>query len=194
MAEFTIMNNTTLNTLVAFLLMIHAARIHAESVTLTATAANGGTGLSSIITLASNDVAEVLHTKLETNNGSEADAVYSALLVTVGGSTYRYTAISISNPAIGRPSIAGPATIQLSATIPAGTGNSVKALCTIKTTRAADDVRPSTSVVIPADASGPVNIIMESSVDLITWTPALPGIYGSTTQKRFFRVRAEKQP
>jgi len=114
-------------------------------------------------------------------------------LVTVGGSTYRYTASSIANPAIGHPAIAGPATIQLSATIPAG-ANSVKALCTLKITRAADEIQPSTAVVIPADSSGPVNIILESSVDLITWTPALPGTYGSTTQKRFFRVRAEKQP
>ena len=158
---------------VASLLMIYGARLHAASVTLTAAAANGGTGLSSIVTLASNDVAEVMHTKLEGNNGSEAEGIYSALLVTIGGSTYRYTASSISNPAIGRPSIAGPATIQLSATIPAG-ANSAKALCTLKITRAADDIRPSTSVVIPADSSGPVNIIMESSVDLVTWTPVDP--------------------
>ena len=191
----TIMNRTTLiNTLAAFLLMLHAARLHAEIVTLTATATNGGTSLSSIITLASNDVAEVLHTKLESSNGGESVGVYSsALLVTVGGSTYRYTANSISNPAIGRPSIAGPATIQLSTTSAAG-DNTDKALCTIKITRAADDIRPSTSVVIPADSSGPVSIILESSVDLITWTPALPGTYGGATQKRFFRVRAEKQP
>lgn len=52
---------------------------------------------------------------------------------------------------------------------------------------------PSTAVVIPADASGPVNIILESSTDLLTWTPASPGSYGSSTAKRFFRVRAVSQ-
>lgn len=49
---------------------------------------------------------------------------------------------------------------------------------------------PSTAVVIPADAAGPVNVILESSTDLVTWTAALPGSYASSTTKRFFRVRA----
>ena len=48
----------------------------------------------------------------------------------------------------------------------------------------------STAVVIPEDASGPVSIILESSTDLVTWTPANPGTYGSSTMRRFFRVRA----
>lgn len=52
---------------------------------------------------------------------------------------------------------------------------------------------PSTAVVIPADASGPVSIILESSTDLVTWTAASPGSYGSSTAKRFFRVRAVAQ-
>lgn len=48
----------------------------------------------------------------------------------------------------------------------------------------------SNAVVIPEDASGPVEIIMESSTDLINWTLANPGTYGASTQKRFFRLRA----
>jgi len=52
---------------------------------------------------------------------------------------------------------------------------------------------PSTAVVIPTDATGPVDVVLESSADLVTWTPALPGTYGSTEPKRFFRVRAVKQ-
>jgi len=46
------------------------------------------------------------------------------------------------------------------------------------------------AVVIPEDASGPVEIVLESSTDLVNWTPANPGTYGSSTEKRFFRVRA----
>jgi hypothetical protein len=46
------------------------------------------------------------------------------------------------------------------------------------------------AVVIPEDASGPVEIILESSTDLVNWTAANPGTYGSSTVKRFFRVRA----
>ena len=48
----------------------------------------------------------------------------------------------------------------------------------------------SSSVVIPEDASGPVNIVIESSTDLVTWVAANPGSYGATTTRRFFRVRA----
>lgn len=52
---------------------------------------------------------------------------------------------------------------------------------------------PTSAVVIPADANGSVSIILESSVDMVTWTAALPGTYGSSTEKRFFRVRAVNQ-
>ena len=52
---------------------------------------------------------------------------------------------------------------------------------------------PTGIVVIPTDATGPVNIILESSTDLVTWTAATPGTYGSSTTKRFFRTRAVNQ-
>lgn len=57
----------------------------------------------------------------------------------------------------------------------------------------AASVTPSNSVVIPANAAGPVQIILESSTDLITWTAATPGNYSASTTKRFFRVRAVQQ-
>jgi hypothetical protein len=50
--------------------------------------------------------------------------------------------------------------------------------------------KPSTAVVIPSDDKGAVEIIMESSTDLVNWTEALPGTYGTSTAKRFFRLRA----
>ena len=53
---------------------------------------------------------------------------------------------------------------------------------------------PSNTVVIPTDASGPVEIIMESSKDLVNWTRAELGTYGADTPKRFFRVRAVVKP
>lgn len=49
------------------------------------------------------------------------------------------------------------------------------------------------AVVIPEDASGPVEIILESSTDLVNWSLANPGTYASSTQRRFFRVRAVVQ-
>jgi hypothetical protein len=54
-------------------------------------------------------------------------------------------------------------------------------------------VTPVNSVVIPSDARGNVQIIMESSSDLVNWIPSLSGTYGSTYTNRFFRVRAVAQ-
>ncbi len=56
-----------------------------------------------------------------------------------------------------------------------------------------ENLVPTSSVVIPTDASGPVEIILESSADLVTWTQAVPGTYSSSTENRFFRVRAVVQ-
>ena len=53
---------------------------------------------------------------------------------------------------------------------------------------------PADAVVIPASATGNVQIILESSPDLVNWTAANPGIYGaSAATNRFFRVRAVAQ-
>jgi hypothetical protein len=46
------------------------------------------------------------------------------------------------------------------------------------------------SVVVPANATGDVDVLLEQSTDMITWTQCLPGTYNASTQKRFFRVRA----
>lgn len=81
--------------------------------------------------------------------------------------------------------ISGPAMIYL-----VNTGNG--AFCTVTLDTPCASFTPSTAVVIPADSGGPVNIILESSVDLITWNAALPGTYGTSTTNRFFRVRAQR--
>ena len=50
---------------------------------------------------------------------------------------------------------------------------------------------PSNAVVIPEDADGQVEIILESSSDLINWNVANPGTYDASSKFRFFRVRAK---
>jgi len=67
--------------------------------------------------------------------------------------------------------------------------------CTLENTpdSATVSVTPSNTVVIPENSSGPVRVILESSVDLVTWTEALPGVYSAATTKRFFRLRAVGQ-
>jgi hypothetical protein len=62
-----------------------------------------------------------------------------------------------------------------------------------KLTRASEIAQSSTpvnTVVIPTDANGDVEIILESSVDLVNWTAATPGQYSAATENRFFRIRA----
>ena len=49
---------------------------------------------------------------------------------------------------------------------------------------------PTGAVVIPTNANGAVEIILESSVDLVNWNAATPGQYSAATENRFFRVRA----
>jgi hypothetical protein len=54
---------------------------------------------------------------------------------------------------------------------------------------------PADAIVIPASATGNVQIILESSPDLVNWTAADPGTYGpSAGTNRFFRVRAATSP
>src|SRR5687768_11411991 len=61
---------------------------------------------------------------------------------------------------------AGPATI----TIKPYTSASRAQYCCISIKSLEDTFSPSTAVVIPSDSGGPVKIILESSVDLVTWT------------------------
>lgn len=50
---------------------------------------------------------------------------------------------------------------------------------------------PADAIVIPASATGAVQIILESSPDLVNLTAAQPGTYGAAAgTNRFFRVRA----
>ena len=51
-------------------------------------------------------------------------------------------------------------------------------------------VNPNSSVVIPSNISGDVEVVLEQSQDGVTWTQCLPGTYNSSTVKRFFRLRA----
>ena len=46
--------------------------------------------------------------------------------------------------------------------------------------------------VIPEDVNGEYEVILESSTDMITWSPANPGNYGGNIAGRFFRIRMEK--
>ena len=53
---------------------------------------------------------------------------------------------------------------------------------------------PHNIVVIPDDNSGDYDVVLESSSDMVTWTPTQPGQFDAATTKRFFRVRLAKRP
>ena len=87
--------------------------------------------------------------------------------------------------------IVGPCLIELSAD-PYHQGYLVRGVVSYKITRASESNNslPANTVVIPSDSSGPVEIILESSEDMVNWNSANPGSYGASTNERFFRVRA----
>ncbi len=163
--------------------------IAADTITLALTVrASGVTNVSATISVGPDETAQVLH--LFTPNSTK-------LAVTIGTNTIYYSTGDLigayippstgSSTANGSnlPVIAGPATLFLS-----GNGPGISCLCTVQIIRQANLSIPSNAVVIPADTNGPVTIVLESSEDLVNWTAANPGTYGTSTQKRFSRVRA----
>lgn len=102
-----------------------------------------------------------------------------------------FFAPSLKYPA---PVIVGPATINLLSNERFQEANDGQAVLIYVVTSAVASSTPSNTVVIPSDAAGPVEIILESSVDLVNWTRAEPGEYGASTEKRFFRLRAVAKP
>ena len=146
--------------------------------------AEGPSLRSSTITLKSNEVAVLRY--------AIVDSPATALTVDNGTNSYWLPVPGGPWPTYGTPTIAGPADIYL---LGSG-GGTLNSLCSFSITRLADklpvDSIPSNAIVIPADSSGQVQIILESSADLVTWNAATPGTYGAQTEKRFFRVRAQR--
>lgn len=149
----------------------------------------GKTMTNAVLNVRAGQLAEILYAKLGYIYGYESARV----TVSFGEDAFRvenyYGAPgNVYGPSTTdrMPAVAGPATITLTGITPQG------GYCTIRVTDIDGSFTPSNAVVVPADAAGPVNIILESSVDLITWSAAQPGHYAASTAKRFFRVRAEK--
>lgn len=106
---------------------------------------------------------------------------------TWSGDFFHDFAFSVKYPA---PIIFGPATLNLVNAKATGASQAPVVLIYRVITESSPASTPSNTVVIPSDAAGPVEIMLESSLDLVTWTRAEPGEYGASTEKRFFRLRA----
>ena len=157
----------------------------------------------------SNETLHVVYLH-HTNDKQSTNAVTHAIHVykPVDSTTNIYLAMSISpniydsrsRPADNvLPVIKGPARLELhvyhekvyNPEPDEGFHYTVNMAClTAKITTEESYFTPQTGVVVPADDKGPVNIIMESSVDLVNWNEAQPGSYGTTTSNRFFRLKA----
>lgn len=151
----------------------------AEDVTLVASATRDSNnyfvpGYSETITLNAGDTA-----RLEgffPSVGIPADYLYFE--VVIGSATFLRRSGSYSDPLV----LAGPATVRLQMT----QGNG---FATFSITRAGLASPPA---AIPQEAGTTWEVILESSSDLINWTPANPGQYGGIEPKRFFRTRMVK--
>lgn len=145
-----------------------------------------GEFFSEPLVLAAGDSATMLYC-----GKHSGDTPYPYLEVTIGGTTVDL--MTGTDGEFGQnqsPVLAGPATIRAKRYSIAA----FPMIVTFAVTRAVTTTNmvPANAVVIPEDAGGQYQVILESSTDLITWTPALPGSYGGSTQKRFFRTRIVK--
>lgn len=155
-------------------------RLNARIVTLTV----GGVRTNDVVTIGTNESLTL----------NAAGGSISTLLIEKDSITFQFDPYSF-DPQYGRLTrgplaFAGPAKVTLTTSGITNTGPSFVTL-EIKPDRSAPSLEiPSNAVVIPADNAGPVTILLESSTDLVTWNPALPGAYGTSSTNRFFRVRA----
>lgn len=168
--------------------LLSSFTVLAQTVSLVATAPVGGIGSSTPLVVQNNQVVKLLHAYSPPEANPEGDQTRTPIIdVTINTNTFEYVqSLDLT--------VAGPATIQLKVK---NTNTYFQDACTVYATfRITDNepqFSPSTAVVIPTDATGPVSIVLESSPDLVNWTGALPGTYGSSTTNRFFRVRAIRQ-
>jgi hypothetical protein len=156
---------------------------------------------SETITLAAGDVAELIFAPLPEER--DYDQAYKRIVeFETGGKVFRWQTVvtpagwttAESYAFAGLPKIqplkvAGPGTLKLIS----GSADTVTAVTfSVSRANAVPAVTPSNAVVIPNDAAGNYQVILESSTDLITWTAANPGTYSGTAPQRFFRTRVVK--
>jgi hypothetical protein len=126
-----------------------------------------------------------------------ADSVYPAQTI---GSWLYYVISDPSSPGVEKEffcsdlavSITGPAKLRIKPgkdTI----GTNVSVYVSYDIVDYVGGMSPLGTAVIPSDSQGEFAVVMEASMDLKTWSAALPGNYAATPVSRFFRVRILRQ-
>jgi hypothetical protein len=129
-------------------------------------------------------------TTVEVRTGEVARVLFAGPSAALGSVSAYFLlgTISLDVTSAGNQVVVGPCTL----TVIAGT-NVSPVVISAQITRNDEPFTPAGAVLVPADASGPVRVVMESSTNLAQWNAALPGTYGTTSQNQYFRVRAERQ-
>ncbi len=118
----------------------------------------------------------------------------ATITATLTGTTAQLRLDSIKLTTLPAQPITVPAGVQIRVYASSTeTGSLAFAQISIQAIDTGSQYLPINTVVIPTDATGPIQIHLESSTDLINWSSAQPGTYGTSTAKRFFRVRAAIQ-
>ena len=127
---------------------------------------------------------------LQTNQSVSLVGIYGN--TTVFGYTADGTRITLPNPSTGPFQIfSGLTNLSLQAGNTTLYANFQITTPASATTTVISNYIPADAIVIPASTSGNVQIILESSPDLVNWSGASPGTYGASAgTNRFFRVRA----
>ena len=169
-------------------LSLSTTAIIAQTETVTLVASNT---VPSSFDCGTNQVVTI-HSFISSIGGQESRATISfdnGMKIVIGSHRYGQVTSTESSMAAFQAAVFTGVT-NIAVTTLFGPIPSVSALTFTVTTPAAQSLIPANAVVIPSDVTGPVQIVLESSSDLLNWTSALPGTYGSTYSNRFFRVRA----
>lgn len=176
-----------LTQLLASCLVLTLVPLFAEMVTLVQSLPNGtNSNPTQTITLQTNEYLQIVAAA----SSPSGSGVGPMQFMFQPGGTNQYNNFSetVTNRLPNLTFFAGPGSLTLNAYPP-----TYQAIATVNVVRSVPATQLANTVVIPDDGGGPVQIILESSTDLITWTAANPGTYGTTSQKRFFRLRAVRQ-
>ena len=160
---------------VFFFLPLFCFTVHAELISLVANNRSqfgGPTSSSKTITLQAGDLATVNYL----SPGATLDVTISNIK----------TRITPAEEKANLPVVAGPAILKL-----LNFNNLNAAMATISVKRAGEAAQqiPQQVVVIPSGSQGDRRVLLESSVDLITWTSVDPGFFNAGNANRFFRAR-----
>jgi hypothetical protein len=184
--------NRTNSLLVIFACVVGLFRttcIGAEVVTLTAEQVDGFRFSPTTITLAAGDLATV--ESIVQDDAELVEITYPNRAFDNAVSRESAWIYNVGQPWVARTiKIAGPASIRFGyPPFYSGGRNFIWATFSITRATALENAIPANAVVIPEDAGGQFQVILESSTDLLNWQVANPGNYGGSTHRRFFRTR-----